>query len=137
MNVELLQRVKAHILEEPKRFIMSRWIGKHTPGSQMGFHDSKIDIGRRYPACGTVTVACIAGWTCLLAGEEPFLGSDTQARAQTLLELSPNQTATLFYKDRWSPHYQRLWDGTRSLKKRAEIAGRVIDNFIKKHRRTA
>lgn len=77
---DLLLRIKAIVLDEPKRLDMrwwvSRWKGKRT-------HDACVDPPA--PACGTV--GCIAGWGALLlrgASAPPLRGSKA-ARLMTRL----------------------------------------------------
>jgi hypothetical protein len=49
MNIELFRRIQSHILEDPKRVVMDCWRGQDED-------------------CGTV--ACIAGWACILEGNK-------------------------------------------------------------------
>ena len=62
INVELLERVKAAILEEPRRVSMDDW-GINYPDISVQFDDD-------LPPCGTV--ACIAGWAAKLSGDTLF-----------------------------------------------------------------
>lgn len=128
MNVRLLQKVKAHILEEPNRFQMGYWIKKGDPGTEV-FIDYRVDgrRTRRLPACGTA--ACLAGWAVQLI--DPTITSDIELKAERLLGLSRQQSFKLFRVNQWSKHFQKLWHATRSPRKHAQIAARVIDQFIK------
>jgi hypothetical protein len=92
MNVELLEKVKKHILAEPKRINMNNWCYKK-PKSRGG------------PACGTV--GCIAGWTVLLShpkkewshwtevGKNKF-DHHVQSEAIRLLGITVDQSNYLF-----------------------------------------
>ena len=68
LNVRLLRRVKKHILEEPRRFVMWSWMltksrfGSTYPADGYG-HVHQV----KFASCGTA--ACVAGWTCLLGGK--------------------------------------------------------------------
>jgi hypothetical protein len=125
MNKKLLLKVKEHILEEPTRLAMGRFVVRDFPG--VVIIPNTCDIARKVPKCGTV--GCIAGWTCLLSGST---SSEYRETASDLLGIKESQAMKLFYIGNWSPHFKKLWRGTRSLKKRAQITARVIDNFIKK-----
>lgn len=99
MNVELLQRVKASILEEPRRVNMCFFL------------DRADSVGLLKPTCNTV--GCIAGWAAAitwmdrnqglsLANDEidpivdVFRSVDASAR---VLDLSHRQATELFYPD--------------------------------------
>lgn len=113
MNVELLQKVKAHILEEPKRLFMP-----------VVLHCNMSDVPEvRKPPCGTM--ACIAGWACLLKGV-PHLDVHSSV-AQELLEISESQAQRLFFG--LSEEYKKAWDGSGSAEEAELIAAR-IDRFI-------
>jgi hypothetical protein len=63
VNVKLLRKIQKHILEEPKRFIMSDIIVRDRPGAE--FDDYGISF--QIPDCGTT--ACICGWALILGGK--------------------------------------------------------------------
>lgn len=72
LNVELLRKVKRHILAEPKRLVMSEGLVYGTAGetySPSAAYNEPDDLP--FPKCGTV--GCIAGWTCVV-GEKGFRG---------------------------------------------------------------
>lgn len=128
INTELLERVKQHILEEPKRFDMHSFVTRvstHAPEEIR-------------PACGTT--ACIAGWAILLdradRGEavprrisSAFYYS-VEFRAMELLSLTEKQRRSLFYVSSWPQEFRRTFNLARTLSERAEIAARRIDRFI-------
>lgn len=115
MNVDLLEKVKAHILEEPKRFDMALFIS--TP-------DDKLFA---YPKCGTV--ACIAGWACTLSGiKEP---ANWESAGRHVLELNPGESDRLFYDESWPDEYFDEYHAQKEQSSgRAEAACKRIDHFI-------
>lgn len=129
MNVELLQKVKAHILEEPKRLKMSQWGRKVDPFTG--------------PACGTV--GCIAGWAAFLS-KPAYIGSEalysycdglySQARldAAELLDVNKRQQEYLFFVGYWPEPFRERYqiadvfpDNHTEL---AQITAERIDHFI-------
>jgi hypothetical protein len=94
MNVKLLRKVKRHILEEPKRFLMSTIDTHGAPGEETGY-------GGKFAKCGTA--ACICGWACALSGtawrEARF------ATAEKLLGITPNEAARLFEPGCWPEQF--------------------------------
>lgn len=132
MNKPLLLKVKAHILEMPERFIMGRWQLQGIPGADVESLNCSVDRQRKMPGCGTV--ACIAGWTVLLAHKKrAAMRYGFSKTAEELLGLREDDARKLFNVEHWSAHYRNLWIKTQSLSKRAAIAARVIDRFIRKH----
>lgn len=130
MNVELLNKVKDHILAKPERFAMARWHMNWPPGTIV--HISNIEgKKRKMPDCGTI--ACIAGWACELGDPKNIVTGTYLERAEALLGLDFEESRELFWTDGWSRYFRKLWEHTRSTRKHAEIAGRVIDRFITKH----
>lgn len=119
MNVELLRKIEAHILEEPKRFIMSQYIVEKS--------SDRPDVnGRDFAPCGTA--ACIAGWACLLNNVHPSdIGS---ASAGRLLELNWDQRDRLFEPSFWPKEFidGTAGDGQAGT---AEVAVARIEHFIK------
>jgi hypothetical protein len=76
--VALLQRVKAHILEEPRRVYMDDW-------RKLGQAAKNLTD----PPCGTV--ACIAGWVVELAHPNPRMVRYFHDPALRLLGLDPKE----------------------------------------------
>lgn len=62
--VKLIQKVQAHILEEPRRFDMAVLVQQYS-GYMLETDQNLPNADRCYPACGTV--GCIAGWSVLLS----------------------------------------------------------------------
>lgn len=127
INVELLERVKAHILEEPTRFDMGDFViqGEYLENFAANF-------GRPIPPCGTI--ACIAGWAVLLSeGQTSGAGSDVQAEAEALLGLSVEQRERLFYTSNWPKKFNEAYRDAEDVRLPAAAlaAARRIDHFIK------
>jgi hypothetical protein len=125
MNVFLLAKIKAAILEEPERFDMNGW------------------------ECGTT--ACIAGWASRLSGQRMAIlkansGSGTWLafgedlrKAQKSLKLEDDQWYRLVHVDNWPDPFKKeynnalLSDGLQIISpclEQAQIAARRIDHFI-------
>jgi hypothetical protein len=90
INVELLARVRAHILEDERRIEMSRY--------------ARRAYGRTAPPCGTT--ACIAGWAVILTDGLPKRITDdyyasVKPRAINLLGLSEDEADRLFFVMGW------------------------------------
>jgi hypothetical protein len=113
MNVELLQRIKAHILEDPRRVGMSNWIRRRSP-REGG------------PSCGTV--ACIAGWAYILSERQvpPFYTQVTR-----LLGLDSQQGQRLFFELYWpSKFYAQIQTCQQGAAEYAQTVADRIDHFI-------
>lgn len=122
MNVELLLKVKQHILEEPQRLIMHLWLVEKTGRRKwIRFGRNKK---RSFPGCGTA--GCIAGWTCILSEKRP---DDFLTSARNLLDLDFYQAERLFAPAYWPDEFE---DGTNDDGKpeTASIAAARIDRFI-------
>ena len=122
MNVKLLRKVKKQILEEPRSFQMSDVVTRLKPGKV--YSDYGLDY--KAPKCGTI--ACIAGWTNLLASAE-YLNSTIEA--ETLLGISPTESANLFLASQWPERYQEQWESAKTPKARARVAANRIEYFIR------
>jgi len=132
LNVELLLKVKNHILEEPKRLRMSKWFIKGTPNghgrSVSRGYGEPIDF--EVPACGTV--GCIAGWTELLNHPEDYEGATGISgvhcgRAKNELGLIDQ---SLFFVDCWPEPYKSDYYQAEDNQTRAQIVGALIDKLI-------
>jgi hypothetical protein len=128
MNVELLQKIKAHILEEPKRVCMSSW---RLRGSDI----ERADLMR--PACDTV--CCISGWAAELSGSKDYIGradllglDGTSERPTTSQEDTASQAQRLFYTSCWPPKWGSMLDRTLPQSQEyARVVADYIDYFIK------
>ena len=124
MNIELLNKVKAHILEEPRRLEMVDWImeGDEIPSPEK-------------PPCGTA--ACIAGWAAMLDGgfqrgihfprtyATDALKIDRFGEAERLFYLSQWPAQFKFDKDRPDVSFYKLDKETQ-----ARLTAARIDYFI-------
>lgn len=155
MNIELLQKVKAHILEEPRRFNLGYWGGIVDPKfynellaeeDEGGDEELESVLAKQRPPCGAV--GCIAGNVCILAGlikpTEHFDGGsvyemldNTQDIAADALGLDVYQAARLFFLPRWgrlagwpSAFADRLNEAKPGSVEYAQITAERIDHFI-------
>lgn len=156
MNIELLNKVRRHILARPSRLRMSNWIvdierlSKDTQlshfvkttvvkgkkaldfrGHVSGWNEPEV---HPLPECNTV--GCIAGWTCILAGfktQESLQGYGVQNKAEALLDIASWEAQKLFYVDSWPQPFKAdyLSPKTKTAVQRARIAAKRIDYFIK------
>lgn len=143
INVELLERVKAHILEEPRRFDMSTFVARASDPSLLLAPDMR-------PACGTV--ACIAGWAVFLSSGLPKkitedLYESIESHAAGLLGLGleagdlddeeddpdgESEVSRLFYVPNWPAEFRRRYRHTENdPTARARVAADRIDHFLK------
>ncbi len=148
MNIELLEKVKERIRNEPTHFDMADWFRNNPDNMRARAQDG-------FGGCGTA--ACIAGWCCIAAhkGNEKDLGDIINAlilgagngsaeyRATQLLDITPGQAHCLFYSNKWpNPFYREYTEaqtgcpttGRRDFARQAEITCRRIDFFIKEGR---
>lgn len=134
MNTELLLKVKAVILEEPKRVDMDLWIRECAEGENNG------------PACKTV--GCISGWAVLIDGmrawrvKRPLTvlrrmrksggpGADGFQSGRELLALNLRQANALFFDNEWpSDLRRRLADEYSGTPEYAAVVAEAIDRFI-------
>ena len=126
LNVKLLRKIKRHILAKPRRLHMSWWaVHKDEEGSTYNG-----DSGRRekFEECGTA--ACIAGWACILSGIERPTTDDVVNETPKILGLDFSDLNPLFHTSRWGD-LGIAYDTAKTPKKRAEIAAKRIDQFIK------
>lgn len=130
VNIELLEKVRSHILEEPRRLDMEDWID-YVAGKPES------------PACGTT--GCIAGWAVLLTIPEligcasdnsglpeKFLDIiwNTNEEATRLLDLSEDEETRLFYLDEWPESYRLAYNAARSQDQKASVTASRISLFI-------
>lgn len=121
MNVKLLQQVKAHILEEPRRFFMSQYVMRDEPGALHNLDGRR----RKMPSCGTA--ACIGGWAVILTqGLDAPYGFQEGAWAA---KISKAQANRLFLIHEWPERFRKAWKKA-DMVTRATIAAKRIDHFI-------
>ena len=132
MNIELLEKIRKHILEEPKRINMKTWI--INPFIQT----EKLSVLKKKnkaPSCNTV--GCIAGWTQQLSSKGKIKRFDLEI-AREELRLTNNEANRLFLlRDmsilyHWPPYFEeelkKTNPGTRAY---ARIVSARIKHFIK------
>lgn len=122
MNIELLKKVRAHILEEPKRLFMPGFLARKVSDDDEG--------AERYPACGTI--GCYAGWIYELSGEHGDEGVKLSMKAADLAGLDHVSANRLFfeYVTGWSEEDNRkLWSGD-GTPETAALAAKRLDLFI-------
>lgn len=130
MNVELLLKIKAAVLEEPLRLNMNRWV--INPAAQAYYQNGGV------PPCNTV--ACLAGWAVALTknlrGKALFdfhneLGTNIESEASELLNLSDSSRQALFYVQNWPYEFaDRLTHARGGTPEYARITADRIDHFI-------
>lgn len=143
MNVELLEKVKAFILEHPEHFDMARGLGSLKSG------------------CGTT--ACIAGTACVLGLENPLSAYEDERpwevwsrkflpkeeldqldeldivwkiinkKAIELLDITEDQANELFFVIDWADDFKERHLLSRTSEEDAKIAAEYIDYFISKY----
>lgn len=127
MNTDLLLKVKAAILDEPKRLNIWEWQGRWLQGDEA-------------PACGTV--GCIAGWLDILSKTNgstdieaikgcPLNEVDAEEAGEIALGVARGYALGLFIPSRW-PHdlYLDLKPTIPGTPEHASVVAAVIDRFI-------
>jgi hypothetical protein len=119
MNVELLLKVKQHILEEPRRLDMLHglFVNPESP-------------------CGIV--GCIAGWTAMISGElkheivqKGGLSWGIVCKlAWQQLDINEDQCNSLFYVQYWPEPFRSRWYEHRTNREEAKLVVERIDHFI-------
>lgn len=137
MNKELLLKVKAHILEEPRRLNMSEWKQTAKPGLEVkaGYEAGKQWAADVYvkltkktaPPCNTV--ACIAGWTVLLG--DPGATYDVINVGYKASQLLGLDSDILFFPKNWPEPFKSTYPKCKTSRDRARLVAKVIDLFIK------
>lgn len=107
MNIKLIKKVYRAI--------------KEAPAEKTNMHEWR---------CGTAF--CIGGWALHLSGKYVYLeGNDNEASA--LLELTPMQSAKLFYTVGWFKRYRKLFNKADTLEERKQAVLLYIKYFVKKY----
>jgi hypothetical protein len=127
--VALLQRVKAHILEEPLRLNMTDWVrrGERRIGEMVddGEHEA-------VPPCGTV--ACVAGWVVELGAKRPKqIPLSTPDKAMQLLGIRGVDAwnVDLFFDNQWPAALRTAIRGKRpGTLPYAKVVAMAIERFI-------
>jgi hypothetical protein len=131
--VALLQRVKAHILEEPLRLNMDNW--RTTNIQDDAYFDEDEHAG--IPPCRTV--ACIAGWAVGLGAKRPGAVKNVKDYALKLLGLPKDYSAgedwmegstRLFHPLDWPADLRRKLPEVGGTPEYAAVVAEAIDRFI-------
>jgi hypothetical protein len=126
LNVKLLKRIQKAIKEEPRRLNMNWWVTTDDEDAPCG------------------TSACIAGYAVILSRIPKQVTtkiwvsvakrcehSDFRHDSQKLLGLNGNQATRLFDETNWPEQFSDAYQKTSNRKKKAAIAIKRIDFFIK------
>ena len=115
--VTILRTVAKAILEEPKRYYQEDYLIAKDSYPEWR---SK----RRFPSCGTI--ACVAGWTCLVTKEKGLQPHHVHTIAQRLLRLTDNEAYVLFGGE-------ALWNSPHSVGTKAYAKAGIahIRRFVK------
>lgn len=124
INVEALERIKQHVLEEPLRLNMRPLLARREkPERFYGSSKLPVDHTRKWPACGTV--GCISGWEIMLYGDPD---TDFTGESRDRLGL-PNEH--LFYVQCWPVEfYGRLGKERPGTLGYAKVVAEAIDDYI-------
>jgi len=113
MNVELKNRIKAHILEEPKRLDIHNW-----------FTSLRHVRPEQRPSCGTI--GCFAGWAHILAGGSKHDVVNVFSFAREL-QIDYSLADKACFLNSWPKKFLVMWNAAKSAKQRARVAGMVLD----------
>lgn len=130
MNTELLLKVKDHILEEPKRLIMSAFVTRKEFSYAGLMHDLDAfkSTKREFAPCDTA--ACIAGWSVLLTEGMETTTSNLRERAAELLGIEMGKEERLFEVGHWSLDNRKKYREATTPEALAQIAADEIDIYI-------
>jgi hypothetical protein len=133
LNVRLLRKIQQHILEEPRRFVMSAAVIKASTPKEWKSKKGPFapDLSSVMPPCGTA--ACIAGWADILTGGT---GSEWYIRHRAAAALGVPDIGSwcghpLFSENSWPEPFRAQYLAAKTPKRRAEIGAARIDHFIK------
>lgn len=136
----LLRAVRDHILAEPLCLRMARWVSmknaKQLCVNPPTVYDRASEWNEprivKIPPCGTV--ACVAGWTALLGGDDVDNATVFAGQVATRF-LGVNMVAarSLFYVSDWPEPHRSKYMKARTARARAEIAAARIDAFLVEH----
>jgi|SRR5271166_1959015 len=146
--IDLLRRVKKHILQKPSRLRMSNYMinktqiergidSDHsiiTEGKTKMFTETNGDSGwgekayQKIPDCGTV--GCIAGWCCILGtpGFDPTRDIADRWKAEELLGIT--YSGRLFNVSDWPEAHREAYYNAKTQKQRAKLVAEEIEIFI-------
>ena len=128
MNVDLLRKIKKHILAEPARLYMFGWIIRKTTPDEVLAYGEEDENTRPFAKCGTA--ACIAGWAAILSKRDTGGRFGACELAPELLGLTSQEAARLCIPRNW-PLKFRGGCADDGKAKTAKLAARRIEHFIK------
>lgn len=130
MNVKLLRKIKKHILEEPRRFLMRTFMVRKSEVVGKTFNG---DSYQRIPFAKCGTAACIGGWAVLLSDGMDAPIDCVRERANQLLGLSPNDMHNEVYEvNYWPEEFSSAYREAKTQRARATVAAKFIDYLTKK-----
>ena len=123
LNIEMLQRIKKLILEEPRRLEMDSW-GYIVPKEQ-------AVLDEKLPPCGTV--GCIAGWANILDEIDRGIAPDHicinhQRHAARILGLDDSGD-NVFCQDKWPEPFATKYALVRTKEGKAKVTAEYIDHL--------
>jgi hypothetical protein len=120
LNVKLLRKVQQHILEEPRRATIDRWVQ----------HVGPLDVDA--PPCGTA--ACIAGWCVLLSTPEDKWDEilELDDEDSPISKMAARKLRVPLSKVRRLFTFRESYALSRTQALAQEMAAR-IDRFIRRH----
>jgi hypothetical protein len=127
--INLLLKVKAHILAVPKRYNQQVWcvVAKNKEQVKDAIDNGVIAKRSDLPECGTV--GCIAGWICYLTpGGRKLAKKDGYIEAaNAILGVGDADTYYLFGSEGLLPDEMAA---AKTLRQRAKVGAKCIDLFI-------
>ena len=135
LNVELLMKVKAAILEDPRRLDMSEWVSEH-PDPEMCTTLVHWLAEDQISPCGIV--ACIAGWAAVLVGHKGF--ALDAVMAALVMDYRDAPLNDLFYVGHWPYDLAERYAAAEASGDRAGMAAAAaerIDRFVAEHGRAS
>ena len=139
MKIKKLEKLKAYILEEPRRYLQSGWF----------YPQDSEQFQRQKPPCGTL--GCLAGNACVMEGHKVKFDEDSSwivgphgkhvnisDTARKILGLTEREADALFTgipNDGWSEKAAYAYGTASTPEERAQAAAMEIDRYIRKAKR--
>jgi len=136
MNIEMLNRVKQTILDEPRKLDMNVFLKRYP--------DEMLGRAEDFTPCGTH--ACIAGWACILdimdkrgitveeISRDTIRNKDDYeneyGKAGKILAINRVEQYKLFYLEDWPSEFTKRYDDSKTAQERAEVTAQRIEHFI-------
>jgi len=114
-------------------FFVDRKVSNHPLFGSRDYYLADDGKQVKFESCGTA--GCIAGWCVLLEkGIKYEVSSSFNEEAHALLGINADAAATLFYTCDWPRKMEVAYGAARTPRKRAEIAAKRIEQFIKENK---